>query len=76
MPRLNSIASNSDWLTVKESMEYAKVSRSRLYSLMEEPLIRTYCLRRKGRTKGIRFVSKSSLDAFFDQQCQIQCSSN
>jgi hypothetical protein len=72
MPRLNSIAGSSDWLTVKESMEYAKISRSRLYSLMEEPLIRTYCLRRRGRTKGKRFVSRASLDAFFDQQCDSQ----
>ena len=42
---------SSDWLTVQQSMSYCNISRSRLYSLREEPLIRTMSLRRRGRTK-------------------------
>ena len=70
MPTAQSIS--SDWLTVQQSMSYCNISRSRLYSLREEPMIRTMSLRRRGRTRGIRYFSRSSLDNFFNLQAVTQ----
>jgi hypothetical protein len=70
MPTAQSIS--NDWLTVKQSISYCNISRSRLYSLREEPMIRTMSLRRRGRTRGIRYFSQSSLDSFFNQQADSQ----
>jgi hypothetical protein len=74
MPTAQSIS--SDWLTVQQSMSYCNISRSRLYSLREEPLIRTMSLRRRGRTRGIRYFSRSSLDSYFNQLADSQSGKN
>jgi hypothetical protein len=72
MPTHQSIAFNNDWMTVQQSMSYCNISRSRLYKLREEPLIRTVSIRRRGRTKGIRYFSRTSPDSFFNQQAALQ----
>jgi len=74
MPIREAILNNSDWLTVREVLEYAKISRSRLYNLMEDAAVRTVCLRRRGRTRGKRYVSRISLDTYFNTQCNSQMS--
>lgn len=63
---------SSDWMTVGETIRYADFSRSRLYKLFGEGLIRTFSLRSRGSVKGKRYVSKQSLDSYFDTQCKSQ----
>jgi hypothetical protein len=72
MPTLDSIQSNSDWLTVKEAMLYAKISRSRIYSLIADSEVRTVSIKRRGRSKGKRYLSRLSMDALFNTQCDTQ----
>jgi hypothetical protein len=63
---------SSDWMTVGETIRYAGFSRSRLYKLFGEGLIRTFSLKSRGSVKGKRYVSRMSLDSYFDSQCKSQ----
>jgi hypothetical protein len=72
MPTAQMIEANSDWLTVREATVYGKMSRSRLYSLITDQAVRTVSIRRRGRTKGKRYVSKFSIENYFDSQCSNQ----
>jgi hypothetical protein len=73
MPTLNSIQNNSsDWLTVKEAMQYAKISRSRIYGLIADREVKTVSIKRRGKTKGKRYLSRMSMDALFNTQCDTQ----
>ena len=67
MPGIEDLS--SDWITVKESIQYSRVSRSRLYSLIKDQNVRSFCLKRRGRPKAMRFISRASLDEFFSAQC-------
>jgi predicted DNA-binding transcriptional regulator AlpA len=40
MPTQHDIVNNSDWLTVREAMQYARISRSRLYNMIADAVIR------------------------------------
>jgi hypothetical protein len=63
---------SSDWLTVAETLRYGNFSRSRLYRMIAEGMIRTFSLRSRGSAKGKRYVSKQSLDEYFNTQCAAQ----
>ena len=73
MPTQRDIEANLDWLTVKEAMQYAKISRSRLYNLIGDAAVRTVSMRRRGKTRGKRYISKQSVDTYFDTLCDSQC---
>jgi hypothetical protein len=66
------IAGNNDWLTVKEATGYRKMSRSRLYNMIADQAVRTVSIKRRGKTRGKRYVSKTSLDSYFDTMCESQ----
>jgi hypothetical protein len=72
MPTRQDIAVSSDWLTVTETLKYGKFSRSRLYKLFGEGLIKTFSLRSRGNVRGKRYVIRQSLDEYFNSQCQSQ----
>jgi hypothetical protein len=72
MPTLHDIANNSDWLTVQQTMRYAQISRSRLYGLIADSSVRSVSIKRRGRTRGKRYVSRMSIDTYFDSQCDSQ----
>jgi hypothetical protein len=72
MPSIQTIENNSDWMRVQQGMQYARVSRSRLYAMIRDHDIKSCSIKRRGRKKGMRFISKSSIDAFLDGQCNSQ----
>jgi Helix-turn-helix domain len=72
MPTQRLLEASSDWMSVQQSMAYCNVSRSRLYKLITETDIRTVCIKRRGRMKGNRYLSRASLDNYFASQCDIQ----
>lgn len=63
---------SSDWLTVQETFQYGRFSRSRLYKMITEGMIKTFSLRSRGNVKGKRYVSKQSLDSYFESQYATQ----
>jgi excisionase family DNA binding protein len=73
MPTAQMIAGNSDWMTVRQATQYANISRSRLYNLIRDKEVRSVSIKRRGRTRGMRYVSRLSLDRHFDSQCENQC---
>ena len=44
------------------------------YKLLKEASIRSFSLRSRGKVKGKRFVSRASVDSYFDNQCNQQMS--
>jgi hypothetical protein len=52
------------WLKIPASVHYSSLSRSKLYELIDEGEVRSVCLRSKDKTRGVRLISRPSLDAF------------
>ena len=52
------------WLKIEDAVRYSGLSRSKIYELIEKK-VRSVCLRDKDKLRGIRLVSRSSLDAYF-----------
>jgi capsular polysaccharide biosynthesis protein len=73
MPTMQSIVGNADWLTVKEALAYGKISRSRLYALIADKEVRTVSIKRRGKVRGKRYVSRTSIDELFESTCVAQC---
>jgi hypothetical protein len=55
------------WLKLPAAVRYSSVSRSKIYEKIESGEIRSICLRDRDKTRGIRLVSKPSLDAYLSK---------
>jgi hypothetical protein len=55
------------WLKMPAAVRYSSVSRSKIYEKIESGEIRSICLRDRDKTRGIRLVSKPSLDAYLSK---------
>lgn len=51
------------WLKIEDAVRYSGLSRSKIYQLIESK-VRSVCLRDKGMVRGLRLVSRPSLEAF------------
>jgi hypothetical protein len=56
-----------NWLKLPDSVVYSSLSRSKLYALIDEGKIRSVCLRDKDKARGIRLISRPSLDAYLSK---------
>jgi len=52
------------WLTIPGAVVYSGLSRSKLYQLLDGE-VRSVCLRGENTTRGIRLVSRQSLENYF-----------
>jgi len=52
------------WLKIPASVHYSSLSRSKLYELIDEGAIRSVCLRDKDKIRGVRLISRPSLEAY------------
>jgi len=53
-----------EWVRIPDAMKFSGIGRSRLYELIEAGKIRSVCLRKREKLRGIRLVSIRSLRDF------------
>jgi len=53
------------WLKIPASVVYSSLSRSKIYEAIGE--VRSVCLRDKNKTRGVRLISRPSLDAYLSK---------
>ncbi|MFZ4767667.1 MAG: helix-turn-helix domain-containing protein [Roseimicrobium sp.] len=58
----------SDWLRVKEACAFSRLSKPKLYDLMNRGLIKSVSLRERGMVRGTRLVSSDSLRGFLESR--------
>lgn len=59
---------NPDWLRVSEACAYCRVSKPKLYDLLNRGLVKSVSLKERGQIKGTRLVSFHSLKAFLESK--------
>jgi hypothetical protein len=52
------------WLKIAASVHYSSLSRSKIYELIDEGEVRSVCLRDKDKVRGVRLISRPSLEAY------------
>lgn len=57
-----------EWLRVKEACDYSRLSKPKLYDLLNRQLIKSVSLRERGQIKGTRLVSFDSLRKFLESR--------
>ncbi len=57
-----------DWLRVSEACAYCRISKPKLYDLLNRGLVKSVSLKERGQTKGTRLVSFDSLKAFLESR--------
>jgi excisionase family DNA binding protein len=57
-----------EWMRVREACEYSRISKPKLYSLMNRGLIRSVSLRERGMIRGTRLISFDSLRDFLESR--------
>ena len=62
-------ALNPVWLRLPQAERYSGLRKSRLYELIAEGEIRSYCLKsRKDSLRGIRLISRESIDDYLNKK--------
>jgi len=57
-----------DWLRIHEAVAYSRLSKPKLYDLINRGLIKSVSLRERGQIKGTRLLSYASLRAFLESR--------
>jgi hypothetical protein len=57
-----------EWLRVSEAVAYSRLSKPKLYDLINRELIKSVSLRERGQIKGTRLISFDSLRAFLESR--------
>jgi hypothetical protein len=61
-----------EWIRIDEAVRRFGLSRSRLYQLIGERRIKSFCLRERNQIKGTRLISFDSLCEFFEKEAQAE----
>jgi excisionase family DNA binding protein len=61
-----------EWIRVDPAAELFGISRSKLYELIGDRKIKSFCLRERGKVKGIRLISYDSICEFLEKEAQAQ----
>jgi hypothetical protein len=59
-----------EWIRLSTAAQLFGISRSRLYDLIGERKIKSFCLRERNQIKGTRLLSFDSLCEFFEKEAQ------
>lgn len=62
------VADHPEWLRIREACQYSRLSKPKLYELINRGLIKTVSLRERGMVRGTRLVSFDSLKAFLESR--------
>lgn len=58
----------SDWLRVKEACSFSRLSKPKLYQLINAGKIKSVSLRERGQIRGTRLISFDSLRNFLESR--------
>jgi len=61
-----------EWLRIPEATRIFGLSRSKLYELISERQIKSFCLRERNKIKGIRLLNYDSLCDFLQNEAKAQ----
>lgn len=64
----NAFQQRPEWMRVKEACAFSRLSKPKLYDLMNRGLIKSVSLRERGMVRGTRLVSSDSLRAFLESR--------
>ena len=64
----NQVTENPEWLRVSEACEYSRLSKPKLYDLINRGLIKSVSLRERGQIKGTRLIAFDSLRDFLESR--------
>lgn len=54
----------SEWMRIRQIVKHYNLSRSFIYELLRQGILRSVSLRKKGNIRGIRLVSRISMDEY------------
>jgi len=73
MSATSTTANNSlprEWMRVREACEFSRLSKPKLYELINGGLIKSVSLRGRGQIRGTRLISFDSLKGFLNSKAQ------
>jgi hypothetical protein len=62
----------SDWMRTKPFKELYGIGNSFLYSLIQQGILRSVSLKKRGNIRGIRLISRSSFEEYLSQLADSQ----
>jgi predicted DNA-binding transcriptional regulator AlpA len=64
-------AFSSDWLRIPRAVEYSGLPKSTIYQLLSDGELVSFSMQlRKGAKRGVRFVSRKSIDRFLNRKAE------
>jgi Helix-turn-helix domain len=66
------IKQRPEWLRIDSAVKLFGLSRSKLYELIADRKIKSFCLRERNKIKGIRLLSFDSLSEFLENEAREQ----
>jgi hypothetical protein len=61
-----------EWIRVDAAIKLFGLSRTKLYELIAERRIKSFCLRERNKIKGVRLISFDSLNQFLENEAKAQ----
>ena len=61
-----------EWLRVDAATKLFGISRSKVYELITDRRVKSFCLRERNKLKGIRLISFDSLSALMESEAKAQ----
>jgi hypothetical protein len=61
-----------EWIRIELAIKLFGLSRTKLYELIAERKIKSFCLRERNKIKGIRLISFDSLREFLEKEASEQ----
>ncbi len=68
MAQKNHVDKKTDWLRLPEAVEQSKLNKNVLYDLINTGEVKSSLIKRRGSTRGIRLISRPSLNAYIESQ--------
>jgi hypothetical protein len=61
-----------EWIRVDDTIRIFGISRSKIYELLRERKVKTFCLRQRNKLKGIRLINYDSINQFMEGEAAVQ----
>jgi hypothetical protein len=61
-----------EWVRVDAAIKLFGLSRTKLYELIAERKIKSFCLRERNKLKGVRLINFDSLSEFLENEAKAQ----
>jgi hypothetical protein len=61
-----------EWIRIDAAIKLFGISRTKLYELIADRRIKSFCLRERNKLKGCRLISFDSLSEFLEREAREQ----